>query len=496
MSVGDVDTLVLTHMDGDHAGGALAGTWPDDVRAAFKRVVILDEALDWWRARTDPNLGRGLVAALERDGVLEPVASGHEFAPHLRLESAPGHRPGHAAVWIGDEFVHGGDILHVVEHVANPAWDYYYDTDVALALQTRQEWIDRLDRNRDAGALRAHRRPWPDRCRPRVAARAMSLVLGVDGGNTKTVALVAQADGTVVGAGRAGCADIYGAVSPEAAIDAIAGAAQSALEAAGATGDDLAAAVFCLAGADWPEDFELHRRELTARLSLRRPPTVFNDAIATLRAGTPDAVGVAAVVGTGGAIAGRNAAARPGTSGSGPTAWRRAGSHGRRCAPCTATGSGHDVPTTLTARACALYGVPDELELLHRFSRRGPRPAAVALVPVVFEEAAAGDEVARAIIETDASRFADAVRTTAARLGLAVPYALVLAGGVLRHPAATLHADAVAQGVPDAVAVRATWEPAAGALLLACDEVGSSPDPARLRESLPAEAFFATRSDP
>jgi glyoxylase-like metal-dependent hydrolase (beta-lactamase superfamily II) len=144
VSIDDVDTLVLTHMDGDHAGGALLGTWPDDVRAAFKRVVILDEALDWWRARTDPNLGRGLVAALERDGVLEPVASGHEFAPHLRLESAPGHRPGHAAVWVGDGFVHGADILHVVEHVANPAWDYYYDSDVALALQTRQEWIDRL----------------------------------------------------------------------------------------------------------------------------------------------------------------------------------------------------------------------------------------------------------------------------------------------------------------------------------------------------------------
>ena len=58
------------------------------------------------------------------------------------------------------------------------------------------------------------------------------------------------------------------------------------------------------------------------------------------------------------------------------------------------TGLGHDVPTTLTERACELYGVPDVIELLHRFSRRGPKPAAVSLVPIVFEEAAAGDEVA------------------------------------------------------------------------------------------------------
>ncbi len=324
----------------------------------------------------------------------------------------------------------------------------------------------------------------------------MSLVLGVDGGNTKTVALVAQADGTVVGAGRAGCADIYGAASPEAAIDAIAGAAREALDAAGATGEDLAAAVFCLAGADWPEDFELHRRELTTRLSLRRPSTVYNDAIATLRAGTPDAVGVAAVVGTGGAIAGRNAHGEAWHLGFWPDGMAAGGIARAALRAVYRNGLGHDVPTTLTARACALYGVPDAFELLHLFSRRGPKPAAVALVPVVFEEAAAGDEVARAIIETDASRFADAVRTTASRLGLEAPYPLVLAGGVLRHPAAALHADAIARGVPDAVVVRAMWEPAAGALLLACDEVGFDPSPVRLRETLPVEAFWATRSDP
>ena len=77
-----------------------------------------------------------------------------------------------------------------------------------------------------------------------------------------------------------------------------------------------------------------------------------------------------------------------------------------------------------------------------------------------------------------------------------MPYALVLAGGVLRHPAAQLHVDAVARDVPDAITVRATWEPAVGALLLACDEAGEAPDLDVLRATLPAETFFATRSDP
>ena len=324
----------------------------------------------------------------------------------------------------------------------------------------------------------------------------MTLVLGLDGGNTKTIALVAHGDGSVVGAGRAGCADIYGADSPEVAVDAIVAAAQGALDEAGATGADLDAAVFCLAGADWPEDFALHHRELTARLGLRQTATVFNDAIATLRAGTPDAVGVAAVVGTGGAIAGRNAEGRTWHLGFWPDSLAAVGIARAGLRAVYRNGLGHDAPTTMTARALEVFGVPDEIELLHRFSRRGPRPAVVSMVPIVLEEAAAGDAVALAIIEADAARFADAVRTTAQRLELPVPYALVLAGGVLRHPAAQLHVDAVARDVPDAITVRATWEPAVGALLLACDEAGEAPDLDVLRATLPAETFFATRSDP
>ena len=37
----------------------------------------------------------------------------------------------------------------------------------------------------------------------------MQYVLAVDGGNTKTIALVAALDGTILGAGRGGCGDIY-----------------------------------------------------------------------------------------------------------------------------------------------------------------------------------------------------------------------------------------------------------------------------------------------
>jgi glyoxylase-like metal-dependent hydrolase (beta-lactamase superfamily II) len=141
-----VTCLVLTHLDFDHAGGALAGTWRSPVTPRFDRVVVLDEDLDWWRGRTDPNLGTPLLLEVEPAGVLDPVPAGVEFAPALTLVPLPGHRPGQAGVLVGDELLHAADLLHHALHVEHPEWDHEYDHDVPLALATRREWIARLER--------------------------------------------------------------------------------------------------------------------------------------------------------------------------------------------------------------------------------------------------------------------------------------------------------------------------------------------------------------
>jgi N-acetylglucosamine kinase-like BadF-type ATPase len=80
----------------------------------------------------------------------------------------------------------------------------------------------------------------------------VSWALAVDGGNTKTLAAVADERGVTRGTGRGGPSDMYNATSPDAAIEAIAAAARQALDAAGADGDAVGAAAFSLAGADWP----------------------------------------------------------------------------------------------------------------------------------------------------------------------------------------------------------------------------------------------------
>jgi len=305
------------------------------------------------------------------------------------------------------------------------------------------------------------------------------LLLGVDGGNTKTIALVAAADGTVLGAGTGGRADIHTAASPDAGLAEVVGASSTALAAAGADARELAAAAFSLAGADWPEDFDFLRAGLARDLGLDREPIVVNDAIGALRSGTDDGVGVAAIAGTGGAIGARNAGGEifhlgfwPDGSGAGEL-----GRQGLRAVWRAAIGIGPE--TSLTGRALARWDADDPIELLHDFTRIGttgdPYVARTRFADAVLDEADAGDEVAHGIVELVGMSLGDYAGVCAGRTGqLGSPFPLVLSGGVLRHPSALLRASILAR-LPDATAVYPVVEPVAGAVLLAADAVGSSP---------------------
>src|SRR2546427_1143018 len=98
--------------------------------------------------------------------------------------------------------------------------------------------------------------PRPVGSSPAPPGTEAGLVLGVDGGNTKTVAVVVDREGRVRGAGRAGDSNIYSTTSPEAAVAEIEAAAARALEAADADSAAVEAAVFSLSGADWQEDID------------------------------------------------------------------------------------------------------------------------------------------------------------------------------------------------------------------------------------------------
>jgi N-acetylglucosamine kinase-like BadF-type ATPase len=337
----------------------------------------------------------------------------------------------------------------------------------------------------------------------------MPLVLGLDAGNTKTLALLAGLDGAIVGSGRGGCGDIYGAGSPEAALVQIEAALAGAFACAGLSPDlgSLAAACGSMAGADWPEDFELLRRELEAR-GLRRNLSIYNDAFGALRAGSPDGFGVAVACGTGTATGARAPDGR---------LWHTSYWQGPQGALELAqlvleavyrAELGLDPPTSLTGRVLAFFKLPDVEQVLHQLTARPPRPSAerpgLALGPlarVLLDEAHAGDPTALTIAQRHGAALGDYALVAARHVGLGerhTPFTLVLAGGVLRHPTNVLKAaliERVRAAAPGVQPVVSRFEPVVGAVLLALEAAGIRPDEPvleRLSATLPPAALFAT----
>ncbi len=308
----------------------------------------------------------------------------------------------------------------------------------------------------------------------------VELVVGVDGGNTKTVAAVATAEGEVLGTALGKCSDIYGAASAADALGELVGVVSRALAAAGVRPSDVAGTVGSLAGADWPEDHELYRCELSGRAGLSGVVKVVNDGLGPVRLAHRSGTGVALVLGTGSALGAR------GPSGAiwhgsfwlpvGASAWlgREALSAVNRAA------LGIGPPTSLTPALLALVGTESEEALLHALTRRDlssehegwERAAGTCLL----DADAGGDPVARDVIATYAARLAPYVSIAARKVGLGPEAHVVLTGGLLRHRASSLQTSLVEHVtalLPGAQVARSDAAPVAGALLEAMALVGT-----------------------
>jgi N-acetylglucosamine kinase-like BadF-type ATPase len=310
-------------------------------------------------------------------------------------------------------------------------------------------------------------------------------VLAVDGGNTKTLAAIASADGRVLAAARGGQTDIYGVGSVDAAMTELFRLVDEALHRAGCSRGDLRVAVCSLAGADWPEDFEV----LTARISAELPDVdviVVNDAIGALRAGAPDWVGIAVVAGTFNAVGARNAEGCTFHLGFWPDRTGAYDLSNESMKAVVRAGLGLGPQTELTAAAADLYGIDDSIELLHRFTRRDSpgRGDLMRLVPVLFDVAESGDPTALALVADAGRVLGDEARVSAERVGLPLLAApVVMTGGVFQHSSKLLEA-AIMDRLDGAVAVRNGIAPIVGVVQLALDRVGGRAEASQIQAML------------
>ncbi|HEY8439077.1 MAG TPA: BadF/BadG/BcrA/BcrD ATPase family protein [Candidatus Limnocylindrales bacterium] len=301
------------------------------------------------------------------------------------------------------------------------------------------------------------------------------VLLGVDGGNTKTIAVAAAPDGTVLGTGRVVRGSDIHAVPVDAALGVYDEATSLALAEVAVDRSQVVAA-FSLAGADWPEDVAL----LTNRLAERWPrASVVNDAIGALRAAIPSGPGVVVVAGTGTATGARGADGRTWHSGF----WQEvqgARELGVRAVQAVVRAElGIDPPTALTDAVLRVTGERDIEALLHHASGRDvvDRRDPAVLAPALLASADAGDRTAIEIVDRHGTALGRMAVAAARRVGLrpSDAFSLALTGGVLRQHPGRLRAAiiaAVSAEAPRVVVVEPAQEPVAGALLLAFDTAG------------------------
>ncbi|WP_406149063.1 N-acetylglucosamine kinase [Streptomyces sp. NBC_01012] len=305
-------------------------------------------------------------------------------------------------------------------------------------------------------------------------------VLAIDAGNSKTDVAVIGTDGSVLATARGGGFQPP-AVGVEAAVDGLADAVLPALAEAGAAGVDHVSA--CLSNADLP----VEERELTDALLARGwsgTVEVRNDTFAILRAGVDEPLGVAVVCGAGINCVGM----RPdGATARFPAIGRISGDWGGGSGLAeeamwfaARAEDGRGEPTELVRTLPGHFGL-DSMYALIEALHRGHIPYARRheLTPVLFATGAAGDPVARALVDRLGDEVVAMASVALTRLDLLeeeVP--VVLGGSVLaaRHPALDDRiAELLAARAPKAVVRVVSAPPVLGAALLGLDRTGAAP---------------------
>ena len=303
----------------------------------------------------------------------------------------------------------------------------------------------------------------------------------MDGGNSKTdVALVARS-GEVLARVR-GSTVSHQVVGARAGGERLASFVSEAHAQAGtAAGKQPILGVYCLAGADFPSDVRLIRRELD-RHDLAQEDVVMNDCFAALRAGAEKGWGVVLICGQGinaAAIAPNGRTLRFAGIGDLAGDWGGGGGLGEAALAAAIRARDGRGPRTSLERAVAEHfgRRTPEAVMLAMYEERLPAARRNELAPAVFREAADGDAVARSLIDRLAAELAGMANALIRRLHVTrQPVDIVLAGGVFNATDPSFYGQLTEQIVhvaPQARLVRPSIPPVGGAALLALDRLSA-----------------------
>lgn len=302
---------------------------------------------------------------------------------------------------------------------------------------------------------------------------AKDLFLGIDGGGTKTVAVLLDEQGHEIARALSGSSNVH-SVGLAVAEASLREAIQQILIAGGVTVADLTAVGLGLAGAARPEDQQV-ARELLARIAPFCNVIVTHDAEAALVGSIGRRQGALLIAGTGAMAYGVNARGesrradgwgyRLGDEGS--AHW--IGLEGLRAIVRARDGRGPR--TALEDRLLSHLGLPNTDALVTRiYARDFGVPQVAALAPLVSEAARTGDLVAQGILREAGQRLGETLCAVVRGLGMSdQAFEVVLLGGVLRPRDLVWQAvvAALREVAPRSRVVEPRHDAAVGAALLA-----------------------------
>jgi glyoxylase-like metal-dependent hydrolase (beta-lactamase superfamily II) len=147
LSVEKIDTVVHTHLHADHMGWDTQ--YIDNVWCpTFPKARYLYTERELLATKAEPTHAQDIyadtIAPILEAGLADIVDENAQLAAGIRLESTPGHTPGHVCLWLesrGDAALITGDIVHNPVQCAEPLWTQSFDADADEARATRNRML-------------------------------------------------------------------------------------------------------------------------------------------------------------------------------------------------------------------------------------------------------------------------------------------------------------------------------------------------------------------
>ncbi|SFI45006.1 MBL fold metallo-hydrolase [Jannaschia pohangensis] len=137
-----VDTVVITHMHGDHIGGLMTDGNPTFANAAY---VTGQAEFDAWASQANEGFEANVRPLAEK---MTFIGDGQDAAPGITAVAAFGHTPGHMTYRLssGDKsLLIAADLAnHYVWSLAHPDWEVRFDMDKEAAAASRRAVLSML----------------------------------------------------------------------------------------------------------------------------------------------------------------------------------------------------------------------------------------------------------------------------------------------------------------------------------------------------------------